>query len=98
MFREVLKEAVNKLCETSYAIGYVNCDTAYFDDDCFDFGDVCEKIPCLFFTYNKEKIHVYIRIPKVNNIKCRINHFLIDLIEFDFQTELNLFSLILKLN
>lgn len=91
MFREILEEAIKKLCENTYAIGYVNCDTAYFDDNRFDFDDVCGKIPCLFLTYNKEKIHVYIRIPKVNYINCKINYFLIDLIEFDFQTELNLF-------
>lgn len=49
-------------------MGFVDCDTAFFDDDCFDFEDVvhvCDDIPCLFLAYNKKKIHVYFRIPKV---------------------------------
>lgn len=72
MFRQLLGDAVNKLCQDSYAVGYVDCDTNYyFDDDFFDYEDVsyvCGEVPCLFLSYNKEKIHVYMRIPKVYDV------------------------------
>jgi len=55
----------------------VNCETAYFDDNRFDFEDVihvCGDTPCLLLAYNKEQIHVYFRIPKVhcNTIKYKL--------------------------
>lgn len=68
MLRQILGDAVKKLCEDNYAVGYVDCDTTYFDDGFFDYEDVshvCGEVPCLFLSYNKEKIHVYICIPKV---------------------------------
>lgn len=75
MFREILEDAVKDLYENTYAIGYVKCDTDYFGDNCFDFNDIYGKLPCLFLTYNKEKIHVYIRIPKVYHLDYQIKHF-----------------------
>lgn len=69
VFRQILEDAVKNVCNNTYAIGYVDCcDIEYFDDNCFDFEDVIHvssEIPCLFLAYNKEKIHVYFRIPKV---------------------------------
>jgi len=52
-------------------VGYLECDVEYLDDNCYDFGSiihVCGEIPCLFLAYNKEHIHVYLRIPKVCHI------------------------------
>lgn len=63
-----MSNAIKKLCKNSYAIGRVDCDTAYFEDNNFDFEDAlhsCGEIPCLFLVYNKEEIHVFIRIPQV---------------------------------
>lgn len=52
-------------------MGYVDCDATYLDDNCYDFENVvgvCGEIPCLFLAYNKDNIHVYLRIPKVCGI------------------------------
>ncbi|XP_026821859.1 alanine--tRNA ligase, mitochondrial-like isoform X2 [Rhopalosiphum maidis] len=64
---QILGDEVKNKCEDSYAVGYVDCDEAYLDDNCYDFENVvhvCGEIPCLFLAYNKENIHVYLRIPK----------------------------------
>lgn len=56
------------MSEDTYAIGYLDCENSYFDDNNFNFEEiihVCGEVPCLFLTFNKEKIHVYIQIPKV---------------------------------
>jgi len=52
-------------------VGYVECDVAYLNDNCYDFENIihiCGEIPCLFLAYNKEHIHVYLRILKVYHI------------------------------
>lgn len=59
---------MKKLCEDTFAIGYIDCDTIYFDDNRINFEDVihvCGELPCLFLAYNKEFVHVYCRVPKV---------------------------------
>ncbi|XP_008178686.1 alanine--tRNA ligase, mitochondrial [Acyrthosiphon pisum] len=64
---QILGDAVKILCKDNYAVGYVDCDVAYLNDNCYDFENVihiCGEIPCLFLAYNKEHIHVYLRIPK----------------------------------
>lgn len=64
---QILCDAIKDLCEDNYAVGFVDCDAAYLDDNCYDFENVvhvCGEIPCLFLAYNKENIHVYLRVPK----------------------------------
>jgi len=71
VFRQILGDAVKILCKNNYAVGYVECDVAYLDDNCYDFENVihvCGEIPCLFLAYNKQHIHVYLRIPEVSHI------------------------------